>query len=317
MRITGQLIEAATETHLWADKFDGTLEDVFELQDKITEQVVGAIAPHIERAEVVRAKRKPTESLDAYDCYLRGREQEFLGSGPENVTRALAFYSKAIELDPDMASAYAHAAGCYNTRKTNGWVENEVLEVAEAKRLADTAIKLGGDDALTLSVCVIVYAFVLRQNHYADTLVKKALSINPNLSTAWRMQAFVDIYLGRHQQAIVSAERSLRLSPRDPAANRAFGLKAWALMHLGHFGEACELASDTLKRYPVWSPMLAILAISHAHAGEIVRAREYAKDYSQRLPLLRLSNIRGYLPVERPQDIEQMVDGLRLAGFPE
>ncbi|HMF67647.1 MAG TPA: winged helix-turn-helix domain-containing protein, partial [Phyllobacterium sp.] len=135
VRITGQLIDATTGGHLWADRFEGTLDDIFELQDQLAESVVGAIAPQLERAEIERAQRKPTESLDAYDCYLRAMAHLQKGAR-EDVNAALPLFHNAIQLDPDFASAYAMAAWCYFWRKVNGWMTDHSQEIAAGTRLA-------------------------------------------------------------------------------------------------------------------------------------------------------------------------------------
>ena len=150
VRITGQLIDATTAAHLWADRFEGTLDDIFALQDQITASVVGAIAPQLERAEIERAKRKPTESLDAYDYYLRGRTHLNQGTR-EAIGEGLPLFYKAIELDPDFASAYAMAAWCHFWRKVNGWMTDRTQEIAEGTRLARRAVELGKDDAVALT----------------------------------------------------------------------------------------------------------------------------------------------------------------------
>src|SRR5579864_3950530 len=138
LRITGQLIDAATGTHLWADRFEGGLEEVFELQDQVTANVVGAIAPTVQQAEIERAKRKATGSLDAYDYYLRGIANVHL-SGKEANAEALRLFYKATELDPDFATAYGMAAWCYVLRKMNGWMTDPTQDIAETKRLAERA----------------------------------------------------------------------------------------------------------------------------------------------------------------------------------
>ena len=151
VRITAQLIDAATGAHLWADRFDGSLEDIFDLQDELTESVVGAIAPKLEQAEIERAKRKPTESLDAYDYYLRGLANLRAKTREAN-NEALRLFYKAIELDPDFASAYGMAAWCYAPAQgpTAGW-STRFKRLAEAARLARRAVELGKDDAVALS----------------------------------------------------------------------------------------------------------------------------------------------------------------------
>jgi TolB-like protein len=151
VRVTGQLIDAATGAHLWADRFDGALEDIFELQDRVTMSVVGAIAPKLEQAEIDRAKRKPPENLDAYDYYLRGMASHYQSWSKEAISEALRLYYKAIELDPDFASAYGAAARCYVERRSNNWVTDRDKETAETARLARWAVELGRDDAIALS----------------------------------------------------------------------------------------------------------------------------------------------------------------------
>ena len=162
VRITGQLIDAATGAHLWADRFDGELADIFELQDQVTSSVVGAIAPKLEQAEIERVKRKPTESLDAYDYFLRGMAAFHQFSKAANA-EALEMFSRAIERDPRFASAYGMAARCYLQRKGFGWVATAEREIAEAEKLARRAAELGRDDAVALcaagfSLCIVVVA---------------------------------------------------------------------------------------------------------------------------------------------------------------
>jgi TolB-like protein len=149
VRISGQLIDGASGSHLWADRFDGGLEDVFELQDQVTSSVVSAIAPRLEQAEIERAKRKRTESLDAYDYFLRGLSFMFQWSRAAN-DEALALFLKAIDLDPNFASAYGLAGRCYSRRKAAGWTVDRQFETREAERLARRAIELGRDDAVAL-----------------------------------------------------------------------------------------------------------------------------------------------------------------------
>src|SRR5262245_42447158 len=151
VRITGQLIDATTGAHLWADHFDGNLDDIFNLQDQVTASVVSAVAPKVEQAEIDRAKRKPTESLAAYDHYLRGIAALGSGASREDISEALRSFYKAIELDPDFASPYGMAALCYVPRKVNAWMDDRLKEVAEATRLAQRAIDLGREDAVALS----------------------------------------------------------------------------------------------------------------------------------------------------------------------
>src|SRR5581483_6080706 len=151
VRITGQLINAATGSHLWADRFDGGLDDIFDLQDQVTASVVGAIAPTLEKAEIERAKRTPTESLDAYDHFLRAMASYYQITSLEANAEALRLFGRAIELDAEFASAYGLAASCYLWRKSNGWMSDASYEIAETARLAQGAVKFGMDDAIALA----------------------------------------------------------------------------------------------------------------------------------------------------------------------
>jgi TolB-like protein/class 3 adenylate cyclase len=150
VRITGKLVDTATGAHLWAERFDGGLSDVFDLQDQVNESVVGAIAPAVEKAEIERAKRRPTESLDAYALYLRGLAR--LLPNREATDEALHLFYRAIERDPDFASAYGRAACCYADAKAFGWISGTANEIAEVTRLAQRAVELGKDDAIAIAL---------------------------------------------------------------------------------------------------------------------------------------------------------------------
>src|SRR5258706_2273521 len=185
VRITGQLVDTATGAHLWADRFDGGLGDIFDLQDQVTESVVGAIAPAVEKAEIERAKRKPTESLDAYAIYLRGLAKLYQFAGRQANDEALRLFNSAIELDPDFASAYGRAAYCYVFAKANGWFSNTANEIAEVKRLAQLAVELGKDDAVALAAAGKALAYVVCDPGVGDALIDRALGLNSNFAEAW------------------------------------------------------------------------------------------------------------------------------------
>jgi hypothetical protein len=169
---------------MWADRVDGGLDDIFDLQDKVTAIVVGAIAPKLEQAEIERAKRKPTESLDAYDYYLRGTASVHLWTKEANA-EALRLFYRACELDADFATAYGMAAWCYVWRRMNGWILEPAKDVAEMKRLAERVEALGKDDAVALSFGGNALAYVAGDVERGAALVDRALVLNPNLAAAW------------------------------------------------------------------------------------------------------------------------------------
>jgi adenylate cyclase len=184
LRITGQLIEASTGVHLWADRFDGGLDNIFELQDRVASSVIGAIAPKLEQAEIERAKRKPTDSLDAYDYHLQGMANIYRGT-KDGIDEGLRLFYKAIELDPDFAAAYGLAAWCYFWRMANGWMSDRPREIAEVTRLVGRVTELGKDDAVALSFSGLALGYVTGDAKTAAALTDRALILNPNLAAAW------------------------------------------------------------------------------------------------------------------------------------
>ena len=201
VRITGQLIDAAAGTHLWAERFEGSLDDIFELQDQVAASVVGAIAPQLERAEIERAKRKPTENLGAYDYYLRGMADLQRGTR-EAIDEALLLFEKAIELDPDFASAYGTAAWCHFWRKVNGWMIDPKREAAEGARLARRAVELGRDDAVALARGGHALAHFTGDLDGGIALHDRAVMLNPNLAAAWFLGGFLRVWHGEPDGAI-------------------------------------------------------------------------------------------------------------------
>ena len=201
--------------HLWADRFEGTLDDIFELQDQITASVVGAIAPQLERAEIERAKRKPTESLDAYDYYLRGMAHLHQGTR-EAIDEALPLFYKAIELDPDFASAYAMAAWCHFWRKVNGWMTDRTQEIAEGARLARRAVELGRDDAVALTRGGHALAHLAGDLDGGIALLDRALVLNPNLAAAWFLGGFLRTWRGDPERRHRALHARHALQPARP-----------------------------------------------------------------------------------------------------
>jgi TolB-like protein len=206
VRITGQLVDTATGAHLWANRIDGGLGDIFALQDQVTESVVSAIAPAVEKAEIERAKRKPTESLDAYAIYLHGMAKVYQFASQQANEEALGLFYRAIELDPDFASAYGRAASCYARFKADGWIAVTPNEITEVKRLARKAIELGRDDAIALAASGWALAFVVRDLGAAADLMDRALVLNSNLAEAWRFQRMGE----KLARAARSGDRALR-----------------------------------------------------------------------------------------------------------
>ncbi|MDX0618499.1 CadC-family transcriptional regulator [Sinorhizobium medicae] len=316
VRITGQLIDARAGTHLWAERFEGTLDDIFELQDKVAESVVGAIAPQLERAEIERAKRKPTGSLDAYDYYLRGMANLHNGTR-EAIEAALPLFYKAIELDPDFASAYAGAAWCYFWRKLNGWMIHRAQEIAEGARLARLAVELGRDDAVALTRSGHALGHLVGDLDGGIALIDRARLLNPNLAPAWFLGGFLRVFRGEPESAIEHIERAARLSPLDQEMFRMQAGTALAHFFAGRFDLASAWAERALGNLPSLLVAVALVAASHALAGRKEEARLAMRRLRALDPSLRVSNLRDWLPIQRQEDLARFADGLRIAGMPE
>jgi tetratricopeptide (TPR) repeat protein len=227
VRITGQLIDTSTGAHLWSNRFDGTLEDIFDLQDNMTASLVGAISPKLQHAEIERAKRKPTESLHAYDYFLRGMANVHQATRDSNVEALRCLY-KAIELDSEFASAHGIAAWCYAWRKWDGFVVDRVQETAEAARLARRAAELDSDDAVALAAGGYALAFAVHDLDDGTAYIDRALVLNPNLVMAWHSSGWVRVFLGEPEVAVEHLAHAMRLSPLDKLIFRAYGGTAYA-----------------------------------------------------------------------------------------
>ena len=317
VRITGQLIDAMTGAHLWADRFDGELADIFDLQDQVTASVVGAIMPQLEKAEIERSRRKPTESLEAYDYYLHG-----LASVNERSREAsdetLRLFYKAIALDPGFGLAYALAARCFVYRKVNGWMTDRTLETAEAARLARRSIELGKDDAVALSHAALVLASVVVDLDGAASACDRALTLNANVATAWDSSSFIRTVLGEPDIGIQHAARAMRLSPRDPRTSLYQHHTALACFFASRYDEAATWGESALREVPDNHGFLRVCAASQAAAGRLEEAQKTMARLCQLAPLLRISNLQDVIPkFRRPEDRSKFVEALRKAGLPE
>ena len=317
VRIAGQLIDGSTGTHLWADRFEGALEDIFDLQDQMTASVVGAIAPRLERAEIERAKRKPTESMDAYDYYLRGMAS-FYRRTREGTSEALRMFSRAIELDPDFALAYGMAAWCYGLRKLYGWMTDRAQEIAETAMLARRAMALGTEDAAALAAGGVALAYVVGDLDDGAAFIDRALALTPNLAAAWSYSGWARLWLGEPDTAIEHLARAMRLSPIDAVMILMQATTAHAHFLAGRYDLASSWAGMTLRDQPDHLVALRVAAASNALAGRIEQAQKALARLRQLDPALRVSNLKDRIgPYRRPEDLARQEEGLRKAGLPE
>jgi len=317
VRITGQLVDTATGTHLWAERFDGGLDDIFGLQDQVTESVVGAIAPAVEKAEIERTKRRSTENLDAYALYLRGLAKFYQFAKQAN-EQALHLFNGAVELDPDFACAYGRAAACYGAAKGNSYFPITPNEIAEMTRLAQRAVELGKDDAIALATGGFALMYVGNDLGVGANLIDRALVLNSNLAEAWSNGGWAKNWLGEPKLAIERFARAMRLSPVDPTVGLMRSGTAYAHFLLGHYDEAASWAAIALQDNPDFQPALRQAAASNAMAGRLDQAHKAMARLQRLNPTLRVSNLKDVLgPYQHAEDLARYADGLRRAGLPE
>jgi TolB-like protein/Tfp pilus assembly protein PilF len=316
VRVTGQLIDTSTGAHLWGDRFESGIEDLFSLQDEIASSVVGVLAQKLEQAEIERARHKPTESLDAYDYYLRGMARFYRRTKDAN-DEALRLFYNAIKLDPEFASAHAMAAWCYTWRKINGWMADREQEIAEGSRLARRAVEVGKDDAVALARGGHALGFLVGDLDSGVIFLDRALLLNPNLATAWVLSGLLRFYRGETEVAIEHLARAMCLSPLDPTLYQMQVGTGFAHLLAGDFDNASSWAKRAFLEEPNYLPAAAVVAASHALAGRLEEARQAMERVRQIDPALRVSNLSDWFPIRRPEHFTTWAEGLRRAGLPE
>jgi adenylate cyclase len=315
VRITGQLIDAATDRHVWADKFDGALEDIFDLQDQVTMSVVGLIAPRLEQAEIERAKHKPTDRLDSYDFYLRGTElvsTRTLAPLPE----ALELFKKAFERDPDYAAAYAMAAWTILLQQSISGVPLTAEMRAEAIRLADLGSRRGSDDAFALARSGHVLTYLGHQYDRGASMVEQAVALNQNLAVAWHSRGWVSLMCCEDERAIESFERMIRLSPLDPLRVRAWGGSSFALFALGRYEDGFLSGKKAIQFLSDAQSMGAYI-VNAVRAGHAVEAQEAVAQLLKLHPDFRASHAQKAFPMRSQEAKDRITAALKDAGLPD
>jgi adenylate cyclase len=310
LRITAQLLEAETGAHLWADKFDGALEDVFELQDQITERVVGIVEPRLQRSEIERSRRKRPENLDAYDLYLRALPH-MASVMPADARTAAGFLEDALKLDPDYAAAHALLAWCHEIFFVRAGLD-EADKVAGIRH-ARAAIASGGDDASALAFAAFVITILSKDRDAAIGAIERALALNASCAAAHYFGALTYAYAGQPAAAVANANRALRLSPFDPFAHFAHGALGAAALHESRYDEAAAHFAKAAQGNPRFSTLYFFHAASLALAGRADEARPIVRRLLELEPSFRSRMIFevGYEPADR------FLEGARLLGLPE
>ena len=316
VRITAQLIDGIDDRHVWADRYDGTLDDIFDLQDEITESVVGAIEPKLRSSEIARSRRKPTTNLNAYDYFLRALPHAHAMTREGN-EEALRLVSKAIALDSRYASAMALAAWCYTLRVAHGWVDETQDEAHEARRLAWAAIEIDKDVPETLWLAGYALGYFGKTPEEGIDLIDDSLRLNPNSAQALVYGGWLRVYNGDATTAKAHFERALRLSPLDIGAYRTHAGLAFSCLFLGQIDDAVSWASKALHQNPKFTPTHRVLAASLGHAGRLEEARQVVERLQALVPGLTVTRFGKETRFRHPGYFEILMDGLRKAGLPE
>jgi adenylate cyclase len=314
VRITAQLIDATSGAHLWADRFDGSLEDVFDLQDQVAISVAGVIEPTLRQAEIERARRKRPDSLDAYDLYLRALPFAYT-SMPEDADKALGFLEQAIELEPDFPVAHAIIAWCQEQRYLRGGLNEDAK--ATALRHARLAIGTGGDDATALAVAGLVIGF-LEPCEYESALdaFNRSLALSNSSALALGLSALTRAWHGESAIAIEQAELALRLSPFDPLTNQRHMAIAIAQFVAGRFEESAVAANRSVQANPRFSPPYWMRAAALANLGRIDEAKTVAQRLLEVQPQFTIASITS-APFANPEILAALGHALRRVGLPE
>jgi TolB-like protein len=316
IRVSAHLVDADTGVQLWAERFDGTVEDIFELQDQITSRVVGAIAPKLESAEIDRAGRKATANLQAYDYYLRSLSGFYRITRPGNDEALFNLY-RAIDLDPSFATAYGLAARVLVQRNSGGWIDDFEREFGEAEKLARRAVELGQDDAVALSCAAFALCDLCGDPKSAVICVDQALGLSPSLASAWLYSSWIRCAIADVKIALEHIQCVRRLSPNDPQAFSIHCCEGIVHFTAGNYRQALTSAEAAMqvKFDHILANCLAVTSAIHAGlADEAAAALRRVLRFNPSLSISRVSRIQPFYDKE----VERVwFKGLREAGLPE
>lgn len=313
LRITGQLVEGTGGTHVWADKFEGGGEDVFDLQDRLTESIVGAIEPSMRRAEIERARRKRPDRLDAYDLFLQALPYAYANT-PAATDEALRLLAESLRLDPKYPAAHAYAAWSSEQRFFRGGFHP--ADKSAAIEHARAALRLGTEDPQALSIGAFVYASMTHDFETALGALDRALEMNGNSALAFGFSALVCAYIERYERVSEHALRALRLSPFDSLNYHPYWALACACLFTGRAAEAVSYSTLAIQSNPHFSPLHVFLVVSYANLDNLDAARAAGRRLMEIAPEFTIS---GFVRKDlfRPHVYQVIVAGLRKAGLPD
>jgi adenylate cyclase len=313
VRITGQLIDAVTGAHIWADRFERDLTDIFALQDEVTVAVVSAIQPKLLQTEIAIATRRRPESLTAYDFYLRAIQQNYLTTREGNA-EAIRLAYRALELDPRFGHVAALAGLCHMDNVTWGYAVDPQVSRKEAIRLFRLALSIDDSDPDTLAVASVISAFMVGDCESEIEMADRAVALNPNSFRAWSCRGWVYRNAGLSEEAVRSFERAVRVSPVEPQLHLTLVGVGAALIELGRFEDAIAAAKKARRQSPSYAAAYRCLASAFAHLGRDVEAREAAARVLEHDPGFTIS---AWIARGGQTNAKLFIEGLRKAGLPE
>jgi adenylate cyclase len=314
VRITGQLIDAVTGAHLWADRFERDLTDVFALQDEVTIAVVSAIQPKLLQTEMEMATRRRSENPSAYDFYLRALQQACLTTR-EGLAEAVRLAHRAFELDPQFGPVAALAGCSHALNVVFGYAIDPQFERKEAVRLLHLALSLNDDDPDTLAWAAAISVFMVGDRESEIELVDRAVALNPNSYNAWMSRGYVYRTAGLLEEAVQSFERAIRVSPVDPRLHLTFTALGIAFIELRRFDEAVAAGKKALRLNPSFRTAYRCLASALGHLGRDAEAHEAAARLLEDDPAFTIS--RSIARGGQTANLKLLIEGLRKAGLPE
>jgi len=309
VRITAQLIDATSGAHLWADRFDGSLERVFELQDQVAVSVAGIIEPTLQAAEIRRVAERPTNDLTAYDFYLRALPHASFFFAKDRNAQALDLLGRAIERDPGYGPALAAAAWCHAQLDVNGWADDREANRLKGIDLARRALQVAPDDPEVVGPAAFVLGWYGQDIDAAVGLIDRCLDLNPSSARSWYWSAVLRLFVGTPDLAIEHFETSMRLSPRDRFGAPLSGIGG-ALLFSRRFEEAAAKLRASLEQHPTFALTYRFLAACYAHMGRLQEAREVV----DRLRTISRVVVPSVTPFRNPEHSELLLSGLRLAA---
>ena len=313
VRITGQLIDAVTGAHIWADRFERDLTDVFALQDEVTVAVVSAIQPKLFQAEIEMATRRRPENLTAYDFFVRARQQYYQFTR-EGVAEGLRLAHRALELDPRFGLAAALAGLRHMHNVVFGYAIDPQFDRNEAVRLSRLALSIDDSDPDTLAIAAIISAFMVGDSESEIEMADRAVALNPNSYVAWGARGHVYKIAGVPEEAVLSFERAMRLSPVDPQLHTTLVGMGLAFIELGRFDEAIVAGKKAQRLNPSFATAYRCLASAFAHLGRDDEAREAAARVLETDPAFTIS---AWIARGGQSNAKLLIEGLRKAGLPE